>query len=113
VWLLGKHRLICGDSTKAADVERVLNGVKPHLLVSDPPYGVSYDPSWRERFGDGNDLARGKVLNDDRADWREAWALFPGDVAYVWHGALHATTVAASQPAAAAMPLNSTRPMSM
>ena len=32
----------------------------------------------------------GKVLNDDRADWREAWALFPGDVAYVWHGALHA-----------------------
>jgi DNA modification methylase len=96
VWLLGKHRLICGDSTKAADVERVLNGVKPHLLVSDPPYGVSYDPSWRERFGDRNDLARGKVLNDDRADWREAWALFPGDVAYVWHGALHAATVAAS-----------------
>jgi DNA modification methylase len=96
VWLLGQHRLICGDSTNAADVERVLNGVKPHLLVCDPPYGVSYDPSWRERFGAGNDLARGKVLNDDRADWREAWALFPGDVAYVWHGALHAATVAAS-----------------
>jgi DNA modification methylase len=96
VWLLGKHRLICGDSTKAEEVERVLAGVKPHLLVSDPPYGVSYDPSWRERFGDCNDLARGKVLNDDRADWREAWALFPGDVAYVWHGALHAATVAAS-----------------
>jgi DNA modification methylase len=96
VWLLGRHRLICGDSTKAADVERALNGVKPHLLVSDPPYGVSYDPSWRERFGDGNDLARGKVLNDDRADWREAWALFPGDVMYVWHGALHAATVAES-----------------
>ena len=38
----------------------------------------------------------GKVLNDDRADWREAWALFPGEVAYVWHGALHATTVADS-----------------
>ena len=31
-------------------------------------------------------------MNDDRADWREAWALFPGEVAYVWHGALHATT---------------------
>jgi hypothetical protein len=38
VWLLGKHRLICGDSTNPADVERVLHGVKPHLLVSDPPY---------------------------------------------------------------------------
>ena len=35
-------------------------------------------------------------MNDDRADWREAWALFPGEVAYVWHGALHATTVAES-----------------
>jgi hypothetical protein len=31
-----------------------------------------------------------------RADWREAWALFPGEVAYVWHGALHAGTVAES-----------------
>jgi hypothetical protein len=96
VWILGKHRLICGDSTKAEDVEKVLNGVKPHLCVSDPPYGVSYDPTWRECFGDGMNLAKGKVLNDDRADWREVWALFPGDVAYVWHGALHAATVAAS-----------------
>ncbi|WP_292213651.1 DNA methyltransferase [Mesorhizobium sp.] len=96
VWLLGKHRLICGDSANAADVERVLAGVKPHLCVCDPPYGVSYDPSWRERFGDGEGLARGKVLNDDRADWQEAWALFPGDVMYVWHGALHAATVASS-----------------
>jgi DNA modification methylase len=40
-------------------------------------------------------LARGKVLNDDRADWREAYALFPGDVAYVWHGALHGEIIAA------------------
>ena len=40
------------------------------------------------------------MLNDDRADWREAWALFPGDVAYVWHGALHAATVANSLTAA-------------
>lgn len=38
----------------------------------------------------------GKVLNDDRADWRDAWALFPGSVAYVWHGGLHAAEVAAS-----------------
>ncbi len=38
----------------------------------------------------------GKVSNDDRSDWREAWALFPGEVAYVWHGALHAGIVAES-----------------
>ena len=99
VWVMGSHRLVCGDSTEPADVEKVLNGVKPHLLCSDPPYGVNYDPSWRQRFGDG-EIARGKVLNDDRADWREAWALFPGDVVYVWHGALHAGTVAESLQAA-------------
>jgi hypothetical protein len=43
VWILGKHRLICGESTNYADVERVFAGVKPHLLVSDPPFGVNYD----------------------------------------------------------------------
>jgi len=98
VWLLGRHRLVCGDSTRKEDVERALGGVRPHLMVTDPPYGVNYDPGWRENAGltDGSVIARGKVLNDDRADWREAWALFPGDVAYVWHGALHATTVAQS-----------------
>ena len=96
VWLLGRHRLVCGDSTDAATVERALNGVRPHLMVTDPPYGVAYDPAWRNRAGLGSTQRVGKVENDDRADWREAWALFPGDVAYVWHGALHATTVAAS-----------------
>lgn len=40
--------------------------------------------------------ASGIVHNDDRADWREAWALFPGDVAYVWHGGAHTHTVADS-----------------
>jgi DNA modification methylase len=94
VWLLGDHRVSCGDSTKAANVEPVLAGSQPHLMVSDPPYGVGYDPSWRarHRVGSGK-LAQGKVLNDDRADWRQAYALFTGDVAYVWHGALHGDVV--------------------
>jgi DNA modification methylase len=96
LWILGQHRLLCGDSTVATDVERLLGGVKPHLMISDPPYGVHYDPSWRNKAGVAGTRRTGKVLNDDRADWREAWALFPGDIAYVWHGALHATTVAES-----------------
>ena len=100
VWLLGPHRLICGDATDAAVVGRVLNGVTPHLMVTDPPYGVSYDPDWRNRAGASETKRVGKVMNDDRADWRAAWALFAGEVAYVWHGALHAAVVAESLDAA-------------
>jgi DNA modification methylase len=96
VWQLGRHRLACGDATDPATVADVLAGVRPHLMVTDPPYGVSYDPAWRNRAGLGSTQRTGTVENDHRADWREAWALFPGDVAYVWHGALHATTVAES-----------------
>src|SRR3984893_5906419 len=96
VWLLGDHRAGCGDSTSAADVAPVLARSEPHLMITDPPYGVGYDPSWRARRGLGaGKLARGKVLNDDRADWREAYALFPGDVAYIWYGALHGDIVGA------------------
>jgi hypothetical protein len=49
-------------------------------------------------------LARGKVLNDDCAEWREAYALFPGDVAYVWHGALHGDVVATDLAACGLQP---------
>jgi len=94
VWLLGKHRIVCGDSTDADTVSKAFNGVVPHLMVTDPPYGVEYDPAWREKAGvAASGTAKGKVLNDDKADWREAWALFPGDVAYVWHAGLFAGVV--------------------
>ena len=94
VWVLGKHRIVCGDSTDADCVSACLNGVSPHLMVTDPPYGVEYDPAWREKAGvAASGTAKGKVLNDDKADWREAWALFPGDVAYVWHAGLYAGVV--------------------
>ncbi len=96
VWRLGRHRLACGDCTDPAVVEAVLGAVRPHLMVTDPPYGVEYDPAWRNRAGLSTTKRTGKVENDHRADWREAWALFPGEVAYVWHGALHAVTVAKS-----------------
>jgi DNA modification methylase len=94
IWLLGSHRLLCGDSTAPVDVGRLLAGAKPHLMVTDPPYGVEYDAAWRTRLGiSSKGAAVGKVLNDDRADWREAWALFPGAVAYVWHAGTHCAEV--------------------
>jgi DNA modification methylase len=66
-------------------------------MVTDPPYGVEYDASWRERAGiNQSTAASGKFLNDDRSDWREAWALFEGDVAYVWHAGSYAASVADS-----------------
>jgi DNA modification methylase len=104
VWILGNHRIICGSSTDAHTVEKLLGPVKPHLMVTDPPYGVEYDAGWRgtAKNADGTLLstgegrAKGEVLNDDKADWREAWALFPGDVAYVWHADLRAREVVES-----------------
>jgi DNA modification methylase len=68
-------------------------------MVTDPPYGVSYDPVWRQDRGvakAGPGAATGVVLNDDVADWRGAWELFPGRVGYVWHAGLHGHTVAES-----------------
>ena len=96
LWVLGDHRLLCGSATEAGDVARLLGGLRPHLMITDPPYGVAYDPGWRNAAGLAATKRTGRVMNDDRADWREAWALFPGEVAYVWHGALHAAQVAAS-----------------
>src|SRR2546423_981078 len=49
IWLLGDHRVGCGDSTSAADVASVLAELEPNLMITDPPYGVGYDPSWRAR----------------------------------------------------------------
>lgn len=45
VWLLGNHRLICGDSTKAETYDVLMNGRKANLVVTDPPYNVNYEGS--------------------------------------------------------------------
>lgn len=102
LWQIGRHRLLVGDSTKKEDVERLFGSTKPFLMVTDPPYGVNYDASWRidvVNDGKSGDMAIGKVENDDIADWTPTWELFlknGGVVCYIWHAGIHSPTVADS-----------------
>ena len=95
VFQLGRHRLACGDATSATDVARLLAGATPCLMVTDPPYGVNYQPAFRHQAYPRQRTAVGRVTNDTQADWAAAYALFPGDIAYVWHAALFADVVMA------------------
>jgi DNA modification methylase len=51
LWVCGDHRVLCGDSTSADDVARLLGERKPLLMVTDPPYGIELDSEWRDRAG--------------------------------------------------------------
>jgi DNA modification methylase len=106
LWILGDHRLLCGDATNPGDVARLLDGAEPTLLATDPPYGVSLDPTWRD--GVYNELGPAEqpymrtkghrnttVSGDTRVDWSDAFALVPSlTVGYVWHAGVHAAEVA-------------------
>ncbi len=105
LFTIGDHRLLCGDSTSEKDVKKLLQKEVPLLMVTDPPYGVEYDANWRNKAARNSKRmgkrclgagAVGKVMNDDKCDWRKAWALFPGDAAYIWHAGRHASEVQAS-----------------
>jgi DNA modification methylase len=91
-YVLDSSVLVCGDSTNSDFVSDCLRDQIPILMVTDPPYGVNYDVSWRKHIKEKLGVAGrgvGKVLNDGRINWSEAWALFPGSVAYIWHASLH------------------------
>jgi DNA modification methylase len=51
LWLCGKHRVLCGDATSPEAVAQLLGERRPHLMVTDPPYGIELDSEWRDRAG--------------------------------------------------------------
>lgn len=54
IYLLGKHRLMCGDSTNPDDVKKLMNGVKADLMITDPPYNIDYSGSDGQKIKNDN-----------------------------------------------------------
>jgi DNA modification methylase len=115
IWLLGKHRLMCGDSTDAGDVTLMMGGERAGLMNTDPPYGVSYDNSDRPNPGVAKPrVAKPRVAKDDLRDaklqdfleaaFRAAKdnALKSNAAWYLWHAHLTQGFFAAAAAAAAA-----------
>jgi DNA modification methylase len=91
IYELGRHRLLCGNATDREQVQALMQGAKAALIATDPPYGIMVDHSWRDGVRQPRGSARtGRVANDDRCDWRDAYLLTDAPVAYIWHSALHA-----------------------
>src|SRR5450432_1701583 len=110
LFILGAHRLICGDCTQPDVVARLLGDAKPQLLITDPPYGISLDSEWRDRAGlNGCGPAEASYMknrteghtntsisSDTRADWSEAFELLPDlQVGYVFHASKFTSEVLA------------------
>jgi DNA modification methylase len=78
VWLLGKHRVMCGDSTSLTEVERLMAGKKAEMVFTDPPYGVDYE-------GINNDSRDGLADLLQQAFCNFVLAAKPGSPVYVFH----------------------------
>lgn len=83
LWLMGEHRLLCGDATCDESVARLLKET-PFIMVTDPPYGVQLDQGWFEKMG-LDPARRCDYVHDDRVHrWPDVWKTCAADVAYVW-----------------------------
>lgn len=101
LWACGEHRILCGDSTRAEDVDRLLDGEQARWLWTDPPYGVNYQGGTQRRLTIANDVPEGlpELLHEAFACADQALA--PGAPVYVAHpaGALSLVFGAAFQEA--------------
>jgi DNA modification methylase len=84
VWVLGKHRIVCGDSTKADTVAMLMKGAKAQLIHADPPYGMG-----KEKEGVANDNIYGSKLDAFQMEWWKAARKHVDDnaSAYIWGNA--------------------------
>ena len=88
IWLLGEHRILCGDATKKADVEALMGGQKADMVFTDPPYGVDYSGRGKKtKKKIINDNLKGDELYDFliKAFENMSLATKGGSVAYVFH----------------------------
>ena len=84
IWQLGRHRLMCGDSTSFEDVDKLMDGQLADLLITDPPYNVNYEGSAGKIKNDNmNDAAFRQFLVD--AFTTADSVMKPGAVFYIWH----------------------------
>lgn len=87
IYQLGRHRLMCGDSTNAADVQKVMNGNLADLLLTDPPYNISYTGKTKEALTIQNDSMGDAEFKEFLLSfYKNAYeAMKPGAPFYIWH----------------------------
>jgi DNA modification methylase len=87
IWQLGNHRLMCGDSTDALQIERLMDGQKADMWLTDPPYNVAYEGKTKEAMTIQNDsMGDGDFREFLKKCYAAADAVMkPGAVFYIWH----------------------------